>query len=366
METLKGIRLNVGPVHPATHGVLKVVVDIEGDTVNKAQVEMGFLHRGKEKMAEVRYFSNYYPIVDKLDYVSAINMEVLYASLVEKAAGIEIPPRAVYIRTIMAEIQRIMSHLVYIGSIGEDLGNITGMFWALRERELLMDLVEEVSGGRLAPMYMTTGGSFYDLPQHFDEKAEKALVRVETKINKDYNSMFTKNQLFLMRTKGVGVLDRYMVKKYGITGPNMRAAGIDRDLRKSEPYLAYDKVDFDVVTGEDGDANSRFMVRVGEILQSIRIVRQCLRDLPEGPYVTKTPWLMKIPDKRTFVRQETPRGEMAMYMITNGGTQPYRLKIRSPTFFALRALEEILVGVKVADIVVTIASLDPVMGEVDR
>ena len=366
MEKPNRIRLNIGPVHPATHGVLKVVVDIEGDTVKKAETEIGFLHRGKEKMAEYRYFSNYYPIVDKLDYVSAINMEVLYATLVEKAAAIQIPPRALYIRTIMSEIQRIMSHLVFVGSLGEDLGNITSMFWALRERELLMDLVEDVSGGRLAPMYMTNGGCFYDLPSDFREKAEKALTTIESKINKEYDSIFTSNDLFLARTKGVAKMDSYMVKKYGITGPNMRAAGIKRDLRKDEPYLVYDKVDFDVVTENEGDAHARFMVRINEILESIKIVRQCLRDIPDGEYRLKVPWVMKIPNKHTFVRHETPRGEMAMYMITNGGTQPYRLKIRSPTFFNIRALEELLVGVKVADIVTTMASLDPVMGEVDR
>ncbi len=366
MEQKKSFRLNIGPVHPATHGVFKIVVDIDGDTIKRAQTEIGFLHRAKEKIAEARYFSNYYPIVDKLDYVSAINMEVLYASLVEKAADIKIPPRAAYIRTIMCEIQRIMSHLIFMGSFGEDVGNITSLVWTLRERELLMNVIEKISGGRLAPMYMTNGGSFYDFPDGISEDITRAIDKIEERINHEYQSFFLKNELFLKRTKGVAIIDQEMVKRLGITGPGMRAAGIKRDLRKDEPYLCYDKVDFDVPVSKDGDAYARFMMRVEEILQSIKIIRQALKDLPAGDYRIKTPWMMKILPKYTFVRQETPRGEMAMYMVTNGDTKPYRLKIRSATFFNIRALEEVLVGEKVADAVVTIASLDPVMGEVDR
>ena len=197
----------MGPVHPSTHGVLKVVVDIEGDTIKKAVTEIGFLHRGKEKLAEIRYFSNYYPIVDKLDYLSALSMETLYASLIEKAADIKIPERAVYLRTIFVEIQRIMSHLLFIGAFGQDVGNITGLIWGLRERELLMTLVEEVSGGRLAPMYMTNGGMFYDVPKDFGDKLVDILDKIEKKLEKDYVAMFQNNELFKIRTKGVGVID---------------------------------------------------------------------------------------------------------------------------------------------------------------
>lgn len=366
MEDDKGITINMGPVHPATHGVLKVVLDIKGDTIKKARTEIGFLHRGKEKLAEVRYFSNYYPIVDKLDYVSALNMEILYACLVEKAAGIDVPPRATYIRTIMGEIQRIMSHLLFIGAFGEDVGNITGFIWAFRERELLMNVVEMVSGGRLAPMYLTNGGVFYDLPDGFAGALLPALDKIEDKLKKDYRAMFQENDLFRVRTKGIGVITKDMVIKYGLTGPNMRASGFDRDLRRDDPYLVYDKMDFEVVTEEGGDALARFMVRTREITESIKIIRQALKSIPGGPVRTKVPWLVKIPPKYTFVRHEAPRGEMAMYMITDGSDKPYRLKIRSPTFFAVRALEEMMEGQRIADAVVDIASIDPVMGEVDR
>ncbi len=356
----------MGPVHPSTHGVLKVVVDIEGDTIKKAVTEIGFLHRGKEKLAEIRYFSNYYPIVDKLDYLSALSMETLYASLIEKAADIKIPERAVYLRTIFVEIQRIMSHLLFIGAFGQDVGNITGLIWGLRERELLMTLVEEVSGGRLAPMYMTNGGMFYDVPKDFGDKLVDILDKIEKKLEKDYVAMFQNNELFKIRTKGVGVIDSQTVKRLGITGPNMRASGITRDLRKDQPYLAYDKLEFDIASEKEGDSYARFMVRVEEVFQSIKIIKQALRLLPDGPVVTKTPWLLKIPPKYTFVRHETPRGEMSFYLVTDGSEKAYRLKIRSPTFFSIRALEEVLVGSKVADAVVIIASIDPVMGEVDR
>jgi NADH-quinone oxidoreductase subunit D len=366
MENKERIRLNIGPVHPAMHGVLKLILDVEGDTVVKAQTEIGFLHRASEKIAEVRYFSNYYPIMDKLDYVSALNMEILYASTVEKAAGIEIPPRAVYIRTIMAEIQRIMSHLVFIGSFGEDVGNLTSFIWALRERELLMDIVEKISGGRLAPMYICNGGMFYDFPEGIEKDILEALSKIESKVKREYTAMFTKNQIFMSRTKGIGILTKDMVKKYGITGPIARASGIDRDLRKVSPYLAYDKVDFDIPTEKEGDTYSRFIVRIREILESIKIIRQCLKGLPAGPSKAAVPWIIRIPKKDTFVKQESSRGEMGIFLVTDGGDKPYRLKLRSPTFFAIRALEELLANIKVADAFVIVASMDPVMGEVDR
>jgi NADH-quinone oxidoreductase subunit D len=366
MENRKGVILNIGPVHPATHGVLRLIADLEGDTIENIKVDIGFLHRGKEKLAEMRYFSNYYPIVDKLDYVSALQMEILFGSVVEKAAGITLPPRAVYIRMIMAEIQRIMSHLVFIGSFGMDVGNYTGFIWAFREREELMTIVESVSGGRLAPMYICNGGTFYDLPENFNQALTPVLDDIEKKINKDYRALFNDNNIFVMRTKGVGVINKSTVIENGITGPNMRAAGIKRDLRRDEPYLAYESMDFEIPTEESGDSYSRFIIRIKEIIESIKIIRQALKNIPTGPYKTSVPWLLKIPEKQTFVRQEVSKGEMAMYMVTNGGLTPYRLKIRSPTFFSLKMLEKILKGSKIADIVAVVASLDPVMGEVDR
>ncbi len=366
MEKEGIIRLNIGPVHPAMHGVLKLILDIKADTVVKAQTEIGFLHRASEKIAEARYFSNYYPIMDKLDYVSALNMEILYASAVEKAAGIEIPPRVVYLRTIMAEIQRIMSHLVFIGSFGEDIGNVTGFIWTLRERELLMDIVEKISGGRLAPMYICNGGMFYDFPEGIENEILEKLSKIEEKVKNEYAAMFTKNQIFISRTKGIGIATKDMIKKYGITGPIARASGIKRDLRKISPYLAYDKVDFEVPVENDGDTYSRFMIRIREILESIKIIRQCIKDLPKGIYKAPVPWILRIPKKETFVKQESPRGEMGVFLVTDGGDKPYRLKLRSPTFFAIRSLEELLVNVHVADVFVIVASIDPVMGEVDR
>ncbi|MEM3192348.1 MAG: NADH-quinone oxidoreductase subunit D [Candidatus Parvarchaeota archaeon] len=362
----KGIELNIGPVHPATHGVLKLIADIEADTVKNAKVEIGFLHRGKEKIAEQRYFNSYFPIVDKLDYVGALNWEILWASTVEKAINAEIPERVKYIRAVMAEIQRIMSHLIYIGSFSQDLGNLTFFIWALRERELLMDVVEEISGGRLAPMYNRVGGVFYDFSEKIADDINSALSKIEEKVKKEYRAMTYENSLFLMRTKGIGYMSKRIIMENGVTGPNMRASGIKRDLRKDDPYLVYDKIDFEVVTEEEGDVYARFMVRVREILESIRMIRQLLKDMPEGDTRINVPWILKAPPGYTFVRQETSKGEGAMFLVTDGGLKAYRLKIRSPSFYSLQALPSILEGCKVADAFAITASIDPVMGEVDR
>ncbi|MGC8516685.1 MAG: NADH-quinone oxidoreductase subunit D [Candidatus Acidifodinimicrobium sp.] len=362
----KGIELNVGPVHPATHGVLKLVADIEGDTVKNAKVEIGFLHRGKEKIAELRYFNSYFPIVDKLDYVGALNWEILWASTVEKAMNLEINDRVKYIRAVMAEIQRIMSHLVYIGSFGQDLGNLTFFIWALRERELLMDIVEEISGGRLAPMYNRVGGVFYDFTDGIADKINAAISKIEEKVKKEYKAMTYGNSLFIMRSKGIGFMSQKVIKENGVTGPNMRASGIKRDLRKDEPYLVYDKVDFEIITENDSDVYARFMVRVREILESIKIIRQLLKDMPRGDTKISAPWIMKVPAGYTLVRHEMSKGEGAMFLVTDGGLKPYRLKIRSPSFYSLQALPLVLEGCKVADAFVITASMDPVMGEVDR
>ncbi len=360
------ITINIGPVHPSTHGVLKFKVDISGDTMKKIEPEIGFVHRGVEKMAEMKYYSNFMPIADKLDYIAALNWEVLYASVVEKALKVVIPPRAVYLRTMMCELQRIMSHLLFIGHSGEDLGNTTLFMWGFRERELLMDIIEEVSGGRLAPMYISLGGMYYDLPPGLIPKLASTLDIIEKRVKNEYRALSYENGLFKMRTVGVGIIEANLAIKYGLTGPNARASGIKCDLRKNAPYLAYDKLDFDIITADAGDAYARFVVRVNEILESIKIVRQIIKDLPSGEIKVKVPWIFTIPPSYTFVRQETPRGEAAMYMVTDGGQKPYRLKIRAPSLYAVQAMSEIFVGGKVADIVAILGSLDPTPGEVDR
>ncbi len=360
------ITINIGPVHPSTHGVLKFIVDIEQDTIVNVSPEIGFVHRGVEKMAETKYYANFMPIADKLDYISALNWEVMYATLIEKGLGITITPRAAYIRTIMCEIQRIMSHLLFMGHVGEDLGNTTLFMWAFMERELLMDVVEDVSVGRLAPMYISIGGVYYDLPNDFSEKLLPALDAIEHKVKNEYKAISYENDMFLLRTKGVGVIEKSFAMAHGLSGPNIRGSGLSRDLRKDEPYLVYDKLDFDVVTEKDGDAYARFMVRVNEILESIKILRQAIKDIPAGETKIKVPWLFKIPPKYTFVRQETPRGEAGMYIVTNDDLKPYRLKIRSPSFYTIEAMRDILIGSKVADLVTILGSLDPVPGEIDR
>ncbi len=365
-ENRNKITINIGPVHPSTHGVLKFVVEIDQDTMKKVEPEIGFVHRGVEKMAEMKYFNSFMPIADKLDYISALNWEVLYATTVENALGVTVPPRAIYIRTLMCEMQRMMSHLLFLAHVGEDLGNTTLFMWGFRERELLMDLTEEVSGGRLAPMYVSIGGLYYDLPDGFSEKLLSTLNIIESKVKNEYKALSYENGLFKMRTVGVGVISKEQIVKYGITGPNIRASGVKRDIRKDDPYLAYDKVDFDVITETAGDCYARFMVRVNEILESIKIIRQIMKDMPAGEVKVKVPWIFKIPPKYTLVRQETPRGEAAMYMVTNDDQKPYRLKIRAPSFYTIQAVKELFVGSKVADLVAILGSLDPVPGEIDR
>lgn len=365
-KELNKITINIGPVHPSTHGVLKFVVDVHEDTIEKVEPEIGFVHRGVEKMAEMKYFANFMPIVDKLDYISALSWETLYATVVENALGITITPRTTYIRTIMCEIQRIMSHLLFLAHVGEDLGNTTLFMWGFRERELLMDVVEEVSGGRLAPMYVSIGGVYYDLPNNFKDRLFPVLDRIESRVKNEYKALSYENGLFKLRTVGVGVMDPKFAMKRGITGPNLRASGVKRDLRKDEPYLAYEKLDFNVITETAGDSYSRFMVRINEILESIKILRRAVKDLPAGETKVKVPWLFKIPPKYTFTRQETPRGEAGMYLVTDDNLKPYRLKIRAPSFYVINALKDLLVGKKVADIVTILGSLDPVPGEIDR
>ena len=229
-----------------------------------------------------------------------------------------------------------------------------------------MDIVEEISGGRLAPMYLRVGGTYFDLPPNFDQMILPVLDKIESKIKKEYRSLSYENNFFTMRTKGIGVLTKDMIKRYGITGPNMRASGIARDLRRVSPYLIYDSIDFDIPVLDNGDVYDRFMLRIMEILESIKIIRQAVKSLPKGEYLSKQPWIFKIPANEVFIRQECTKGEGAMFLVTNDDTKAYRLKIRSPSFYSLQALSELVRGVKVADLYPIIASLDPVMGEIDR
>ncbi|MEM3829990.1 MAG: hypothetical protein QXP36_12385, partial [Conexivisphaerales archaeon] len=277
METFE---INVGPAHPSTHGVLKFNLEIEGDTIKKAHAEIGFLHRGKEKAAEEVTYMSYIPFVDKVEYVSALNMELLYSSLIEKALNIELNDRIKYIRTIMAEIGRIMNHLVFLAAFGEDLGLLSELFWALRERELLMDLVEEISGGRLAPVYIRPGGLFFDFKEGIENKILDTVDKLDYKIRSLHEYSVARNPIFKARIKGVGILSKEDVYALSVTGPNARASGISRDYRRINPYLIYDRLDFNVPVFDEGDAYARFMVRFEEIKESIKIIRQSSKQIP--------------------------------------------------------------------------------------
>lgn len=357
--------LNIGPQHPSTHGVLRLVAELEGETLVRIQPMIGYLHRGFEKIAENRNFVQVIPLTDRLDYLSSMANNMVYVRAVEELMGIEVPERAEHIRVIMLELQRIASHLVSIGVFGMDLGAISTPMYTFRERELVLDLFEMVSGARLTYNYMRAGGVREDLPGSFKEKAKEALARIKPKVD-DYEQFLSGNEIFLMRTKNVGVLKPEDAVNMGATGPVLRGSGVKTDTRITDPYTIYDKFDWEIVTGKDGDCFSRYTVWINEIRQSIKIVEQALDALPEGPYTAKVPKVLRPPAGEVYSRIESPRGELCMHLVSDGSTSPYRLKIRSPAFCNLSLLPHICNGAILQDLIATIATLDPVFGEVDR
>lgn len=356
--------LNLGPQHPSTHGVFQIVLELDGETVVKATSVPGYLHRGVEKLAEARTYTQVIPYTDRMDYMAAMLMNWGYVVAVEKLMGIEVPERAEYIRVIVGELSRIASHLIAIGSFGADLGALTGFIYAFREREDVMDMLEMVSGSRMTHSYMRIGGVAEDLPEEFFPAIKKFIAKFPSCCD-EYNGLLTGNEIFQARTKFVGVVSPEMALDYCLSGPMLRASGINFDARKARPYSVYDRFEFEVPLGHNGDCFDRFTVRIAEMLQSLRIIEQALEQLPEGPIVAKVPKVIKPPAGDAFAEIESAKGLYGAYVVSDGSAKPYRVHFRRPSFINLAILGKLCKGWKIADVIAIFGSIDVVMGEVD-
>ena len=358
--------INMGPQHPSTHGVLRVVLRLDGEKVVDADVVIGYLHRGIEKLSENRNWTQIILLTDRMDYVAAATSNVGYCETVEKMLQVEVPRRARYVRTIVCELQRIASHCLWIGTHAMDIGAMTVFLYAFRERELILDLFEELCGARLTYNSMRIGGLPQEIPSGWDKKVLEFCKIMDAKLY-EYEELLTHNRIWLERTKNIGVLTAQQAIDLGLSGPPLRGSGVVRDVRKDEPYAAYDEMDFDIAIGVAGDTYDRYLVRLEEFRQSLRIIRQATEGLPEGPIVGKVPRLIKPPAGETYHAIESPKGELGYFIVSDGkSTNPYRFRVRPPSFCNLQALAPMVRGHMVADVVALIGSLDVVLGEVDR
>ncbi len=358
--------VNMGPQHPSTHGVLYLDLRLDGEIVIDCAVHIGYLHRSMEKIAENRTYTQFIPFTDRLDYVASMNNNLGYVLAVEKLMNMEISERAKYIRVMIAELNRIASHLLGLGTLAQDLGAFaTPLFYCFREREKIIEIFDEICGNRLTYNYMRIGGVQFDLPAGIDGRIKSFIKYMRPKID-DFEELLTGNVIFLARTKKIGILLKDMAVNYSVTGPNLRASGIKWDLRKDEPYLVYDKLQFDVPIGSTGDIWDRYKVRVEEIRQSLNIIEQVIGGIPQGQATVKAGRPYKPPIGEAYLRTENPRGELGFYIVSDGSERPYRLKIRTGSFSNLAVLPELVRGVKIADVVGILGSLDVLMGEIDR
>lgn len=361
------LNINMGPVHPATHGVFRAVLTVDGELVVDVEPVIGYMHRGGEKLSENLDYRQGIGIQDRTDYLGNMNCEQTYVMAAEQMAGIEVPERAEFIRTICVELNRIGSHFMFLGAYGQDIGTFgTAFTYAFRERERVMDFFEELTGERMMYSYFRVGGVAWEVPNGFEHKCRNLLRQLRTGV-KDFEGLLSENEVFLARTRNVGVISLEKAIDYGLTGPMLRASGLAWDLRREEPYSVYPRLDFRIPTGATGDCYDRYVVRLEEIKESMRIVEQCLEMIPAGPIMPeKMPRMLRLPAGEVYVRTENPRGEYGLYLVSKGGNKPYRLKFRSPCFCNLSALREMTVGEYVADAVAIIGALDLVMCEVDR
>jgi NADH-quinone oxidoreductase subunit D len=357
--------VNMGPSHPSTHGVLRVILRVDGETITETIPDMGFLHRCFEKLCESWTYPQIAPLTDRNDYVASMTCELAYVAAVERLAAIEVPERAQFIRVLVAELQRIASHLVWLASLANDLGATTLFLYCVREREHILDLFEALTGARLTYSYMRIGGVRKDLPPGFVAKTQAFLKLMPPRL-REYDNLFLKNAIFLARTKGVGRMTAEEAIAYGASGPTLRASGVDFDIRRDEPYAAYGHLRIGVPVGKSGDVYDRCICRFEEMKESLGIIEQALAALPEGEVAAKLPRVFKPPVGDVYSRIESPRGEVGVYLVSDGGPVPYRLKWRAPSFVHLEALPLMCNGYMVADVVANIASIDIVLGEVDR
>jgi len=391
MAETRYMTINMGPQHPATHGVLRVVLELDGEVIVKAIPHLGHLHRGMEKLAESKTYHQAIPLTDRLDYTNAMGNNLAYVLAVEKLLGIEVPKRAQYLRVMMAELQRIAAHLIWLGTHALDIGAMTLLLYNFREREDILRIFEEVAGGRLTPTYLRIGGVSKDLPDNGIEEKVKAFVQAFPDHIKEYETLLTKNIIWLKRTKGVGIISKEDAISFGVTGPTLRGSGVKYDVRKAFPYSSYDEFDFEIPIGSVGDVYDRYIVRLREMEWSNSIAEQALERLPKGPVLANDPRITLPPkeevtrDIASLIRQfkivsegfeppkgevyasvEASKGELGFYIVSDGSNRPYRFRIRTPSFANLSALTKMIEGGLIADVISAIGSIDIVLGEVDR
>jgi len=357
--------INVGPQHPATHGVLHLVITLNGETVKKVEPHLGFIHRSIEKMCESLTYRQFIYVTSRMDYLSAHINNHGCALCVEKGMQIELPPRAQVIRVLMDELTRIASHELWWGAMAMDLGAFTPFFHAFRERETINDIMEETCGARLTMNYIVPGGVMYDLHPDFQKKTKEFIQLYKRKIH-EYDELVTGNVIFQNRMKGVGMLSAEDAISYGCSGPVSRGSGVSSDIRKLYPYEVYDKLQFDEVLETGCDSFARYMIRIREMNESIKIIEQLIDNIPEGDFVAKTKAVLKLPKGEFYSRVETARGELGVYIVSEGGTTPYRIKFRSPGFSNLSVLDHIARGSKLGDLVAMMGTLDLVIPDIDR
>ncbi len=364
------MELNMGPQHPSTHGVIRLVLKTDGEVVSRLVPDVGFLHRSIEKIGESVVYTGFSPYTDRVDYLAAMGANAGYAMAVEALLGLEIPRRGEFIRVIVQEFNRILSHIIASGAYTMDMGAFTPFVYLLREREAINDLIETICGARLTYNYIVIGGVSHDLPMEFKEKALEYLDHFDKMLN-EFNRLITYNKVFIARLANVGVITPEEAKHFGLVGPNLRASGVNLDIRRALPYSVYPELAFDVPVGEGwmgqrGDSFDRYFVRVLEMAQSSRIIRQALKMIPEGEIRAKLPRKIKPDMGEAISHVEAPRGDMMYYVISDGSDKPYRIKIRTGSFNAMTVLESMCPGMYIADVVSFFASLDVVAPEIDR
>ena len=360
------ITINMGPQHPSTHGVFRLRVTFDGEVVLDVEPVFGYLHRGTEKLAEERTYTQIVTLTDRLDYVSSMTNNLAYVSAVEKLGDIPVPERAQYLRVISSELQRIASHLIATGFLLQEMGAFaTPLIYCFRERERILDMFEMLCGARITLSYMRPGGVIQDAPQEFWDALEVFLKDMPGYID-ELEGLISSNEIVLARTREVGILSDEAAINGSVTGPMLRASRVQWDLRKADPYAVYDRLDFDVPIGANGDTFYRYLVRIKEMRESLKIVRQCIEQIPEGPVKSDTPFFVRPPVGDAYAAVEAPKGELGFYIVSDGGISPYRCKIRSPSYINLNVLRDMLIGYKMADLIIIFGSFDIVVGEVDR
>jgi NADH-quinone oxidoreductase subunit D len=357
--------LNMGPQHPSTHGVLRVILKLDGERVLGTECVVGYLHRGVEKIAENRTWAQFAPYVDRMDYVASVSNGLGYCLAVEKLLNVEAPPRAQVVRVILTELNRIASHLIWLGTHALDIGAITPLFYVMREREDILNIYEKYCGARLTTHAFRIGGLQYELYEGFEEEVKRFCDLIGPRLA-EYEELLSGNRMWVARLTGVGVLNAEDCKAFGVTGPMLRAAGVKWDIRKAVPYSGYEHYDFEIPTRENGDTYDRYVVRMQEMRQAVRIVRQAVERLEPGPIMAKVPKVIKPPVGEAYVSIEAPKGELGYYVVSDGSTQPYRVRVRPPSFINLQSLDKMARGALIADVCAIIGTIDIVLGEVDR